>query len=438
MLKLRNLSLVRRIYVWGLSTINRLAYTPGFSFPPSDDVHPSPQRVRRINDELTDGPDAWQRSFLSESGYLSSRHLAHAFQLSDVLPLLTDGVEALTNDTLSRCFTESPPHPWNFLTRNIPPGPWRMSAYQSVLWLIGMWARYCVLLPFRVFVLALGVSSFAVGWKTASFLPGRPRRYAMRQFMLRYLASVFVSSWSGYVKFHGKRPRKRANQIYVSNHSSLIDFFILNKDYNFSVIGQRHGGLAGYLQDLVLQAQDYIWFEREEGTDRRAVTALLRAHVKDSSKDPILVFPEGTCVHSQYCVMFKKGSFDLDADVHPIAIKYRHRFGDPFWNSRRCSFARHLFDLMKSWAVVADVHYMPPQTRREDETAVAFANRVKRMICDKAGLIELNWDGYLKRHRVSPKFLEARQRALGSVIARRLDGELPRAASASVLSGVDG
>ena len=28
---------------------------------------------------------------------------------------------------------------------------------------------------------------------------------------------------------------------------------------------------------------------------------------------PLLIFPEGTCVNNEYCVMFKRGAFDLGA-----------------------------------------------------------------------------------------------------------------------------
>lgn len=439
MLKFRNISLLRRLYVWGLSVITRLAYAPDQRLVPEDgDVHPSARRLRRINSELEFGPHDWQNEFLSTSAYLSTPRKQDPFQLSDITPFLNDGIEALVNDSLTRCFTAQPPHPWNFLTRNIPPGPWQMSPYQSLLWAVGIWARYCVFLPFRISCIIVGVSTFCMGWPIAAIVPGVQRKRVFRQWLLRYLASVGVASWSGYIKYHGKRPRRQAKQIYVANHTSLIDLFILNKDYNFSCIGQRHGGLAGLLQDLLIAAQDHVWFDREEGNDRRAVQRLLREHVADGNKEPMLVFPEGTCTDSRYCVMFKKGSFELDATVHPIALKYRHRFGDPFWDSRASSFPRHLFDLMTSWAVVCDVYYMEPQTIRQDESPVQFANRIKRLICERAELVSLNWDGFLKRHRISPKFLDARQRALASIFTRRLNGELPRAASTSTLMGVEG
>lgn len=96
-------------------------------------------------------------------------------------------------------------------------------------------------------------------------------------------------------------------------------------------------------------------------------------------------------------VMFKRGAFDLGVTVCPIAIKYNKIFVDAFWNrrgrggapgweehgwplppfpfrsavlrrpcppllppcSRRESFSGHLFRLMTSWAVVADVWCAP-------------------------------------------------------------------------------
>lgn len=39
-----------------------------------------------------------------------------------------------------------------------------------------------------------------------------------------------------------------------------------------------------------------------------------------------------------------------------------------------CVFCVQL-KLMTSWAVVCDVHFLPPQTRRDDETAQQFAER---------------------------------------------------------------
>ena len=97
--------------------------------------------------------------------------------------------------------------------------------------------------------------------------------------MRRFSASAEVASWSGYVRFHGRRPIPRENQIYVANHTSLIDAFVQVKDYNFSFIGQGQGGLAGLLADLLHTAQDHVWLDREERRDRCTVHKLLMDHV---------------------------------------------------------------------------------------------------------------------------------------------------------------
>lgn len=473
MLKLRNLTLLRRVYVNLLALMTRIVYgrdvRPGRRLN-GECTDAGAARIRRINSELEFGPGEWEGSFLDPSQQtrpqpshdalaartpvqtstfesVCSMHddvalpdvvPSHAspFQLGDASVCIADGIDAIVGDSLTRCFTSEPPEPWNFLTRNLPPGQWQLSPYMTLLWLVGLWVRYCVLLPVRVAALVLGVFSFLFAYPLVGFLLPKYGNFQtiLRKWLLRYLASVFVASWSGYIRFHGNRPVKQSNQIYVANHTSLIDVFVLVKDYNFSCIGQRHTGLAGMLQDLLVTAQDHVWFDREEGRDRKTVQRLLKAHVADGQNEPMLVFPEGTCTTTEYCVMFKKGSFELGANVYPIAMRYRKEFGDAYWNSQVTSFARHLFDLMTSWAVVCDVYYLGPMEIMPGETPAQFAGRVKKKICERADLINVNWDGFLKRQRISPKFLVQRQKAFAAVIMRRLKGEIPRPFSTSILS----
>lgn len=485
MLRLRNLALLRRLYVHALNLITRLAYGPDAlrRRPVINDGGVADRRIRRINSELEFGPvinselefgpGAWEGGFLdaaseskgapggadgigggrrSEGGALSEFRRTGAafekervpFRFEDAGACLADGMDAIVGDSLTRCFTAEPSEPWNFLTRNLPPGQWTMSPYMTLMWLLGLWGRYCVLLPIRLLVLVCGSASFCAMYAFVGlvFPAGdsgeRSWKTMARKTLLKYLASVFVASWSGYIRVHGKRPERKANQIYVANHASLIDVFVLVRDYNFSFIGQRHTGLAGALQDLIGTAQEHVWFDREEGRDRKAVQSLLKAHVANGSKEPMLVFPEGTCTTTEYCIMFKKGSFELGATVHPIAMRYRKEFGDAYWNSSQSTFLKHLFDLMTAWALVCDVYYLDPMTIAPGETTVQFANRVKNAICARAGLISVNWDGFLKRHRISPKFLAQRQKAMAAAITRRLDGEVPRPWSHSSLSTLTG
>lgn len=436
MLNIRNISFMRRIYVWMLGLMTRIAYWGNLrNRQPAERVFPE-RRIRRINSELECGPAAWKDSFLAVSNRQATCEVDGnlAFRLTDLTPYVSEGVEAIVGDTLTRCFTASAPDPWNFLTRTAPVAPRNFTPYWTLLWLVGIWVRYCILLPIRTITLIIGVLVFVIFFSATFVLPKSRIVIPLRKFMIRFLCSSVVASWSGYVRFHGNRPQPRANQIYVANHTSLIDVFILVKDYNFSFIGQRHGGLAGFLEDILHTAQDHVWFDREEGQDRRSVHKLLTDHVSDGNKEPMLVFPEGTCTNSDYCIMFKKGSFELGTTVYPIAMKYRKRFGDPFWNSQTTSFPRHLYDLMTSWALVCDVYYLDPMEKGEDETGVQFSGRVRQAISEKAGLTCVNWDGFLKRHQINPKFRKQRQQALSQIVQRRISGDIPRAVSSSVLS----
>lgn len=58
---------------------------------------------------------------------------------------------------------------------------------------------------------------------------------------------------------------------------------------------------------------------------------------------------------------------------------------------------------MTSWALIADVWYLPPVYRRENEDPVDFAKRVKCLIAKRGGLVDLQWDGNLKRTFVPDK-----------------------------------
>lgn len=49
----------------------------------------------------------------------------------------------------------------------------------------------------------------------------------------------------------------------------------------------------------------------KQAKDRSLVSQRMRTHVQRSDTTPLLIFPEGTCVNNEYCVMFKRGAFDL-------------------------------------------------------------------------------------------------------------------------------
>jgi glycerol-3-phosphate O-acyltransferase 3/4 len=335
----------------------------------------------------------------------------HLRDLLDISPTLTEAAGAIVDDSFTRCFKSNSPEPWNW------------NIYLFPLWCLGVVIRYGILFPLRLFTLLLGWIIFWAGFIPAHILlKGQDKlRSKIERKLVEMICSVFVASWTGVVKYHGPRPSMRPHQVFVANHTSMIDFIILEQMTAFAVIMQKHPGWVGFIQKTILGSVGCIWFDRTESKDREVVARKIREHVRGVDNNPLLIFPEGTCVNNQYTVMFKKGAFELDCAVCPIAIKYNKIFVDAFWNSKKQSFTMHLLRLMTSWAVVCDVWYLEPQYLQPGETAIEFAERVRDMIAARAGLKKVPWDGYLKYFRPSPKLTEKKQQIFAEDVLRRLE-----------------
>ena len=343
-------------------------------------------------------------------------------EVLDISQLLRDAGSAIVDDSFLRCFTSAPDEPWN----------WNL--YLAPLWALGVVFRHAVLFPLRMILLLTGVLLFLIaffGAKPFFMLLGTRKTSEMRakweKDCVQFLSQTFVASWTAVVRYHGPRPVARPGRVWVANHTSMIDFIILTACSPFAVIMQLHGGWVGFLQTQVLNALGCLWFNRTEVKDRALVAERMRAHVWREGAAPLLIFPEGTCVNTRYCVMFKRGAFDLGgATVCPVAIRYDRVFVDAFWNSKRQSFTAHLMRLMRSWAVVCDVWFLEPQAARPGETPQLFAERVQRMIAQRAGLTIAPWDGYLKYYNLGakhPDLIEKRRKLMGDKMGELLAQE---------------
>ena len=336
-------------------------------------------------------------------------------ELLDISPLLQDAAAAAVDDSFLRCFTSAPADPWNW------------NAYLFPLWAGGVVLRHAILFPLRLALLLGGFLIFAVSFFLITPLATarNPARAATWQrALVRFMCQIFVASWTAVVRYHGPAPAPRPGHVWVANHTSMIDYMLLCAYTPFAAIMQLHPGWVGFLQTRALSCLGCLWFNRTEVRDRALVAQRMRDHVSAADASPLLIFPEGTCVNNRYCVMFKRGAFDLGARVCPIAIRYDPVFVDAFWNSKRQSFTAHLLALMTSWAVVCDVYFLEPQARGPGETAAAFAERVQAMIAARAGLAVAPWDGYLKYYNLAAKHpdLVEKRRAL---FAGRLRAVLP-------------
>eukprot|EP01029_Cantina_marsupialis_P025179 TRINITY_DN6623_c0_g1_i1.p1 TRINITY_DN6623_c0_g1~~TRINITY_DN6623_c0_g1_i1.p1 ORF type:complete len:547 (-),score=164.37 TRINITY_DN6623_c0_g1_i1:173-1813(-) len=350
-----------------------------------------------------------------------SRKTDNSFEIGDPVDFIKNGINAVVDDSFSRCFRKKGVAAWNW------------NFYLAFLWVLGLIVRYCILFPVRLVILILG---FIVAFTTIAgvqlFVKDKEKKVIWGRRCATLLCSAFTMSWSAVINYHGTKPTPPVGEpagVFVANHSTMIDFIILQQTHSFAVVGQKHKGFVGFLQDTACSALNPVWFERGETRNRQAAFRKFQEHVKNPSNLPLLVFPEGTCVNNEYVVQFKKGVFDLDTVICPVAIKYNRIFSDCYWHSREQSFLEHLFHMMTSWAVVCDVWFLEPQVRHKDETSVEFADRVKEMIAKKANLKSVPWNGYLKYWKPNERFVKSYQTEFAMRLRERgpivLDPEEP-------------
>ncbi|XP_049820101.1 glycerol-3-phosphate acyltransferase 3 isoform X1 [Aethina tumida] len=330
------------------------------------------------------------------------------FSLSEALDYIKVGVEAIIEDQVTSRFEAEELKNWNLLIRTHR-GYEFISWKLTVIWLCGFFIRYFFLFPLRVMICFFGIFWLVVSTSILGcIIDCKVKRWLIKQ---SYITSfrMMVRSVTGIVNIHNKQWRPATGSIVVANHTTPVDVAFLSVDNVYSLIGQRHGGFLGVLQRALARASPHIWFERSEVRDRSAVASRLKEHVSDPRNPPILIFPEGTCINNTSVMQFKKGSFEVGSIIYPVAIKYDARFGDAFWNSSKYSYVQYLAMMMTSWAIVCDVWYLPPMHQKEGETAIDFANRVKSVIAKQGGLVDLVWDGQLKRTMPKKEWRERQQ-----------------------------
>ncbi|XP_077457495.1 glycerol-3-phosphate acyltransferase 3-like [Stigmatopora argus] len=339
------------------------------------------------------------------------------FTLSDCFYFTRRGIESIVEDEVTQRFSSEELVSWNLLTRTNNHFQY-ISLRLTLVYGLGIFVRYCILAPLRITLACIGLTWLVLGTSAVGLLPNRRIKSWLSEWVHVMCYRICARGLSAAIRYHNRENIPRKGGICVANHTTPIDIVILCNDACYAMVGQVHGGLIGLVQRAMVRSCPHVWFERAEMKDRHLVTKRLKDHVNDKTKLPILIFPEGTCVNNTSVMMFKKGSFEIGATIYPVAIKYDPKFGDAFWNSSKYSMVNYLLRMMTSWALVCNVWYLPAMHQQEGEDAVQFANRVKSAIAHQGGLVDLQWDGGLKRAKVKESFKEEQQKQYSDVVVR--------------------
>lgn len=81
------------------------------------------------------------------------------FKLSETVDIFKNGVEAIVKDHFTECFAPKKPPSWNF------------NVFLFIMWTIGVFIRYFILLPLRLIWFILGSLIFLIFYFSLYLLP---------------------------------------------------------------------------------------------------------------------------------------------------------------------------------------------------------------------------------------------------------------------------
>lgn len=299
------------------------------------------------------------------------------FFLNDAVDLVGLGARSIQSDSFTKCFE--------------PITPLEMH-HSGALYIFSLLIRYALCFPLRIIFFIFGTLIFFICFIIGSIT--KNDKIFEKSFL--FYCNIFCISFGARIRNHGKKKLLNVPNIYVANHTSFLDFIVLSS-YKFchASVAENHSGLFGFFLKKILHKNGSLNFRRSEKSDKKMIKEKIKQHIM-SKKTPMLLFPEGTCVNNKYTVMFQKSTFELDATICPVAIKYKRQLFDPYWNRRKHNFTEHVLYLMSRWMIEVDVYWLDPVKRHKNENLLNFIERVKKLISDKAGLIPTKWNGYMK------------------------------------------
>lgn len=288
--------------------------------------------------------------------------------LRDLIDFVALTTKSLEEDDFTKCFE--------------PISPFEMD-HSGVLYIFSFIIRYTLLFPCRFFILMVSTALFVLMNLLFSFLK-------LKTEILFFLyCKALLFAFGARIHHHGNKKRIYVPHVYVSNHTSFVDYIILSSyKFSHSCISENHGGLFGFLLNMLRRNNGSIGFKRSEKQDREAVFCKMKKHAYTLDSVPMIIFPEGTCVNNKYTVLFQKGAFNLDCAVVPVAIKYRSNLMDPYWNRRRYGFTEQIFYMLTRWKLEADVWWMEETWRGDVYTQCVLntcepENSVHECICER-------------------------------------------------------
>jgi lysophosphatidylcholine acyltransferase/lyso-PAF acetyltransferase len=122
----------------------------------------------------------------------------------------------------------------------------------------------------------------------------------------------------GVMWIHEKGVYHKDCRFIIANHTAILDPIVLLSHVKFSPIIKAECEEVWYLRDN-FSVVDPVFVKRDRA---RGQTQELIKRANDSSRNPILIFPEGTIPGDDYLLKFHRSAFLTEHKVQPVVIKY--------------------------------------------------------------------------------------------------------------------
>ena len=174
----------------------------------------------------------------------------------------------------------------------------------------------------------------------------------------------------------------------ICNHTAITDPIVLLSRIPFSPIIKAECEDVWYFK-YDFAVIDPIFVKRDRA---RGQTKLLLDRANDPSKNPVLVFPEGTIPGDDYMLKFHKSSFLTEHDVQPVVLTYHMPFVPQGLNTyrwKKVSIFQHFFLMACMPPSYVTIEWLDPinlKTTGEGDID-KFAERAELIMANKLGLL---------------------------------------------------
>lgn len=182
-----------------------------------------------------------------------------------------------------------------------------------------------------------------------------------RRWLIRHWSRVLMVICGVAIRLHG-RPKREGPVLWVANHVSWVDIFVLNSVRAVSFIAKsdiRHWPLLGWL----VAGAGTLFIERGKRHAVRAVGHQMSEQFQRGSA--VGLFPEGTTSEGLSVLPFHSSLFEpalrAGVDIQPVALRFFHhgRRTQRYAFVGEQTLAHNIWNLLTSTGTVISIDFWP-------------------------------------------------------------------------------